>query len=96
MEMKRVDELVSKGVMRGDQVIAINFVDLKDQVLDYLKEQPFQLMIAIDHSAKVANQLRVNSTPTLFLLNESGQIDWATSGISPSLSFRIKKFFGKN
>lgn len=95
MEMKRVDDMVSTGVLRGDQVIAINFVDAKEQVLQYLKDQPFQYLIAIDNGGKVADLFKVNSTPTVFLINENGGIDWATSGISPTLTFRVKRFFEK-
>lgn len=95
LEMKRVDEMVGLGILRGDQVIAVNFVDTKEQIQQYLKEQPFQFLIAIDQDAKIADQFNVNSTPSIFLFDENGYVNWATSGVSPSLSFRIQNFFKK-
>ena len=95
LEMQRIDEMVGLGELRGDQVIAVNFVDRKSEVIQYLKENPFQYLIALDHDGKVADQFKVNSTPTIFLFDENGFIDWATSGVSPSLKFRVKNFFKK-
>lgn len=93
LEMNRINEMVKQGHLTSEQVIAINFVDDKSQVVEYLKSVPFNFLIALDTRGDVSYKFKVNSTPTIFLFNEDGSVDWATSGISPTLSFRIKNFF---
>lgn len=96
LEMKRINEMVKQGQLNSGQVLAINFVDDKKQVVEYLKSEPFDFLMALDTRGEVSYKFKVNSTPTIFLLNEDGSVEWATTGVSPTLNFRIKKFFNKS
>lgn len=92
IELTRVNNMIKNGVINGNDVLAISIGETAETVMAFSKENDFQFTIAIDPQGKASHLYKVAGTPTLFLINETGHIEWTTMGLSPTLELRLKNF----
>ena len=92
VELNRMNKLMSKGVIKNNELLAISIQENQKTVVDFLNQNNYQFLVALDESGLVAEKYHVSGTPTVVFISDAGQIDWITTGLSPSLEFRIKKF----
>lgn len=95
VELARLNHLVENGTLKTTEVIAISIMEEAKIVKDIVQDRGYQFMVLLDPSGVAANQYKVDGTPTIIFVDETGKINWMTTGLSPSLEFRVKKFFGK-
>ena len=57
-----------------------------------IHDRKYSMPVVFDKFGELAQTLRVKGTPTIALIDETGKIDWISSGLSPSLIYRIKYF----
>jgi len=96
IELDRMNKLIQENQLKAEDVLAISIQEDLKTVLDYTKNKNFKFEVALDESGQVAQLYDVVGTPTLILVDANGIVHWKTSGISPSLSFRVKNFFNQN
>lgn len=92
VELGRLNKMMALGEIKNDQLLAISIQESAETVLQFLKENPFQFLIGLDESGKLAANYNVSGTPTILFIDEQTKVAWATSGVSPRLESRVKEF----
>lgn len=93
VELARINRLIKNKEIAADAVLAISVAENPALVAAFAKEHDYQFSVALDPDGKAARLYQVSGTPTIFLIDELGNIEWATMGLSPSLEVRIRTFF---
>lgn len=96
VELARINDLIKSGTIKAESFVAIsvdeNFESLKKEV----EQRGYLMPILHDRDYQFAKQFKINGTPGIVLLDESRRIKWVSVGASPSLEFRLKRFFKKD
>lgn len=92
VELNRLNTMMAKGEIKSNEMIAINIQETKEQVNSFLKTNPLQFLIALDESGKISESYNVSGTPTVVFLDQDSKINWLTTGLSPTLEYRVKDF----
>lgn len=92
VELNRLNNLMANGIIKSNELIAINTGETVSVVNEFLAKNPWQFKVALDESGEAAKKFKVSGTPTVVFLNAKGQVEWITTGLSPSLDFRISRF----
>ena len=93
IEMARIRDLVMEGHIRADKVLAIALFEDQDTVRRVAHERAYPFVQVADPDGRLAAIFKVDSTPTIFLQDEKGELDWVGTGLSPLLGWRVKHFF---
>jgi cytochrome c biogenesis protein CcmG, thiol:disulfide interchange protein DsbE len=91
VELKRLNDLMSQGKIKNHQLLAISIQEQHATVSQFMTDNNFQFITAIDATGDVATKYNVKGTPTVVLIDEKSEITWISSGLSPSLEWRIKR-----
>jgi cytochrome c biogenesis protein CcmG, thiol:disulfide interchange protein DsbE len=94
VELSRLKSLVQSGQISGEQIHAISIGEPLEKVVSFQKENQYPFSIYIDPQYQIADGLEVAVTPTVLLVDEKSQVSWWTSGLSPSLEWRVKRHLG--
>lgn len=73
-------------------LVAINMDTDKNQALDFLKKVPLSTWVLQDEKKQLATKLKVNSLPTLFFIDEKGEVLKTEKGFTK----KSKEEFRKN
>lgn len=92
MELNRMNQLMSEGVIKNNELLAISIQEDAKTVSDFMNQNNYQFLVALDETGKIAEKYQVSGTPTVVFMDAVGKVDWITTGFSPSLSLRIKNF----
>lgn len=95
IELARLNKLVENGTVNKSDIAAVSIMENAKVVKDTVLERGYQFDVFLDFDGSAANQFKVEGTPTLAFVDNLGNITWMTTGLSPSLEFRVKRFFGK-
>lgn len=95
IELSRINKLIIDGEINPNDVIAISIGENFETIKNHAKENDYRFIIGLDSSGEISKQYKVSGTPTLFLIDQNGVIEWMTMGLSPSLELRLKSFFKK-
>lgn len=93
VELGRINKMINNGKIAPEAVLAVSIKEEKATVEKVVSEKKYKFKVALDENGDVANLYGISGTPTVFLIDESGKIEWMTMGISPSLEFRLSSFF---
>jgi cytochrome c biogenesis protein CcmG/thiol:disulfide interchange protein DsbE len=92
IELNRINELVLKQEIAPEAVIAISLQEDPALVKKVVKERNYRFQVAATSDATLANLYKVAGTPTIVFIDQAKTIRWMTTGLSPTLEFRIKNF----
>ena len=92
VELNRLNTMMAKGEIKSNELIAISIQESAETVNQFLQKNPLQFLIALDESGKISETYKVSGTPTIVFLDKEQKIDWLTTGLSPTLEFRVKEF----
>jgi len=95
VELARINRMVTNGEIPPDSVLAISVAEDLKTVSSFVEEQGYSFRIAIDRTGKSAALYRVSGTPTILFINQDQTVNWMTTGLSPSLEFRIRSFLSE-
>lgn len=93
VELFRLNQLVNLGLLDSENIIAVNMSEDVSLVNAYVKEKGYLFNIEFDPMGELAQAYHVDTTPSVFFVDETDKIIWATSGLSPSLEIRVLTFF---
>ena len=96
VELSRIQRLVANGTIARDSVVGVDVGEDKTLVAQAVSERGYTFDVGLDSSRGLANQYKVNVTPTILFRNADGTIAWRTAGISPTLELRILNFLGSH
>lgn len=92
LELGRIQKSITAGDIDPTRVVAISIAEPEQLVRDYANKRGYTFHVSADPQGQFAGAYGVVSTPTILLINSDGKIEWMSSGISPTLTFRISKF----
>lgn len=93
LELSRVAKLIESGKIDRDDVLAVSTGEPLEVVRQAALERGYPFPVAADSVGLLAEALDLRGTPTLVLFEESGRIEWISTGLSPSLEWRVTEFF---
>lgn len=92
IELQRINQMILDKKISAASVWAISLQEEKSIVAQVAHDRNYQFQIGIDPNGKISDLFRVTSTPTVALIEKNKTIKWMTSGLSPTLEFRIIHF----
>ncbi len=92
VELSRIQALIEEGDIDAQSIIAISSREDKNLLLTTAKKRGYTFPIVSDPSGEISDSFGVTAVPTLIYKNNLNQIEKITSGISPLLSFSVKRF----
>ncbi len=92
VELKRINQMIADKKILPTDVLAIVSQEDEKIIANKVSSEKYLFMIGIDHEGIVANNFQVRATPTIIFLDKDQTINWMTSGISPTLQYRISSF----
>lgn len=93
IELDRIHEMVQDGQLRPEQVVAISSGEEQSTVRDHVAKKGWRFQVALDPDGAAAKAYHVQATPTTVLVSSDGMIQWYGTGISPLLTWRLKRHF---
>ena len=93
VELVRLNRLIENGTVAADSIVAISIMEDAKLVKDTIHERGYQFKVYLDLNGSASEAYKVEGTPTILLIDEDGKISWMTTGLSPTLEYRVKKFF---
>lgn len=92
IELKRINKMVMEKKIQPSDVLAISSNEEESIVREKARRENYLFNIGLDTNGTVANLYQVSATPTIILIDEKQVITWMTSGLSPTLEYRITSF----
>jgi peroxiredoxin len=92
LELKRINDLIAEKKLLPTDVLAISIQEEEGKVRETIKKKNYHFNVAIDVDGSVSRLYDIKATPTVVFIDENQVINWMTSGISPTLVFRITTF----
>ena len=94
VELPKLHALYDEAHDRGLRVLAIGFDDDEDKIRYYVQAHPdiFDFPVLYDEQDKVAKRFGVFGTPTIYLVDGLGKIEYVTWLIDdPALKYKLEK-----
>ena len=93
VELGRLQQMIDAHEIDPGGVIAISISEDEDVVRAASVKRGYTFLIGLDKSGAVAHRLKIPSTPTIILRTAENKAVWISSGISPTLVPRLRRFF---
>lgn len=93
IELDRINSFIKKNPQWKNDVLAVSIAEAPEIVKKVAQERGYEFNVAVDENGTVSNQFEIESTPTILFVESSDKIAWRSSGLSPSLGFRLQRFF---
>lgn len=95
-ELKKLNQMISQGLLQGDDLIAISVDENRDEIISFIKKEEYQFLVAHDQDGVLSKKFNISATPTILFVNKNGNLDWVGTGVSPLLEKRVREYFGSN
>lgn len=92
IELKRINKMVMDRKILPSDVLAISSNEEESIVREKAKRENYLFNIGLDTNGNISNQYQVSATPTIMFIDEKQIVNWMTSGLSPTLEYRITSF----
>lgn len=92
IELKRINKMVMDRKIQPSDVLAISSNEEESIVREKAKRENYLFNIGLDTNGSVSNLYQVSATPTIMFIDEKQIVNWMTSGLSPTLEYRITSF----
>lgn len=92
LEMDRLQKSINANKLDASRVHAVHIGGSGEEVKAHMLKHGFSFPALVDTNGVLASALDVTMTPSLFLIDENGQIGWASSGLGLSDVWRIESF----
>lgn len=92
VELKRINQMVIDRKINREDVLAISSNEQVSIVKEKALREKYLFNIGLDQNGKVANLYQIAATPTIIFIDKNKKINWMTTGISPTLEFRVNSF----
>jgi thiol-disulfide isomerase/thioredoxin len=92
VELARIKRMIQNNEISKESVLAVSVQETAEVVQLAASERGYHFPIGLDQNGEIAHTYKVSGTPTILFLNRDRQVAWRTTGISPSLGFRIRSF----
>ncbi len=74
LEMPSMEKLYQEFKGQGLEVVAINFMEQEEPVLEFLKENGFTFTVLMDKKGEIAREYGVHGLPVTYLMDRNGRL----------------------
>ncbi|OYZ16016.1 MAG: hypothetical protein B7Y39_16285 [Bdellovibrio sp. 28-41-41] len=92
IELGRINRMIQSGEIAAESVLAVSIREDTKLVSSFVNEQKFLFKVAVDQTGQVAELYKISGTPTILFIGADQMVNWMTTGLSPSLEFRVRSF----
>lgn len=92
IELSRINKLIEAKIISPNDVYAINMGEDISLVFRTTKEKGYLFNTVIDQKGLLTRDLKIEATPSIVFIDHNQTIIWISSGISPTLIYRLKNF----
>ncbi|NUM59373.1 MAG: redoxin domain-containing protein [Bdellovibrionaceae bacterium] len=92
LELNRINNWLSKNPQFINNIVAISSFETEDVIRKISVQRQYKFPIASDITGELSKSFQIQGTPTIILIDTKGYITWRTTGISPTLEFRLYSF----
>ena len=92
LELWRINKMIENNEIAPESVLAISSFESPELVQKVSSERGYKFQIGVDPDGQISKQFQVTGTPTIIFVDQSREIKWFTTGLSPFLEFKIKSF----
>lgn len=92
VELKRVNEMIMERKIQPSDVLAVSIQEKEATVRAMIKKNNYLFDVAIDADGSLSTQYQIKATPTVVFIDKDQTINWMTSGLSPTLEYRMTSF----
>ena len=87
--------MIDSRDIEANSVIAVSSLEKQSVVDEAIKDRGYSFRIVLDQDGALKEKFKVSSTPTIFLVNPDLSVAWSSTGLSPTLEFRINSFLDR-
>ncbi len=91
VELSRLNRMILNNEVKPEAILAIAVREEMSLVAEVAREKDYRFKIGIDSTGKIADSFHVQGTPTIVFIGKDKTVKWITTGISPSLEYRVKR-----
>jgi hypothetical protein len=88
--------MIEEGEISPESVLAISSYEERGLIEKTVVDRGYRFPVGLDQQGIISSQYGVKGTPTIVFLRGDRSIEWITTGLSPLLSLRIKRFLMPN
>lgn len=92
VELSRINSAIAKGEVSPRHFYAVNMGEDQSLIDRTVKEKKYLFPVIRDGNGELAAKLGVTATPTIAFIDKDSTVKWLSSGLSPTLIFRISSF----
>lgn len=92
LELHRVQNLIEDEKVRAERVIAVALDKELSPVISESKEREYDFHVIWENANQLADYYEVSGTPTVVIVGKDNKIKGASTGVSPLLEMRLKKY----
>ena len=92
IELKRINQMIVDKKIKPSDILAIASNEEESIVRQKAKRENYHFNIAVDPQGMISGLYQVSATPTIVFIDDKNVITWMTSGLSPTLEYRINSF----
>jgi len=90
IELSRFQKAIDENEIPAQSILAVSVGEATQTVKAFVQERKYTFPVYVDPTEVSRGLYNVKVTPTVVLLDQSGKIDWAGTGISPLAIQRLK------
>lgn len=91
-ELNRINNAIIEKEIDSKYIYAINMGEDPEVVKKEVAKKDYKFSYFYNFNNELLSQLNIEVTPTIVFLTDEHKVEWITSGISPTLIYRMKKF----
>ena len=92
VELARINRMIINSEIKAERVIAVAVDDDKDDLNREIEKRGYKFQVVWDQFGLLSKKYEVTATPTLIVFGQDKSIIWATSGLSPLLELKLRKY----
>lgn len=91
-ELNRLNKMIMERKIHPTDVLAIAGYEDEAIVRKEAQNKNYLFNIGIDNNGAITSKYQVSAPPTIVFVDEKRVINWMTTGMSPTLNFRVTSF----
>ncbi len=92
IELKRINKMILDKKIRPENILAIAGLEDQKNLFETVQKNNYQFTVGLDFDESAAKFFKVQATPTIVFVDEKHSVQWMTSGLSPTLEYRLSSF----
>lgn len=100
VELERINTLMRDKEINidslYDSIYAVNMGEDHSLIKKTIEQKGYLFQVVVDSRGHLTRDLNIKATPSLVFVDEDQKIEWISSGLSPTLVFRLKQFLAPN